>query len=546
MSFPNISPEDTTTWTSLINMSRGYRNFSLSIAFSEDPDRFKNFHVRHEGFLFDYSKNFLEAIARNYLLDLARECQLSDAIEAMFTGEAINRTENREVLHVALRGSSDDPHIRDVVASQLSAMKEFVNKLHRGEIRGFKGNPIRHIVNIGIGGSDLGPAMACEALRPFHVPGFKISFVSNVDGAHLRTVLKEANVEETLFIIASKTFTTQETMINAHAAKAWYLSQGGGEENLHLHFAAISTNIKLANQFGVKQDFIFGFEDWVGGRYSVWSSIGLSLACAIGFERFQEFLNGAHSADQHFRYSSAEKNIPVLMALLGIWYGTFLGAETQAVLPYAHHLSKFPEWLQQVDMESNGKQIGRDGLRINHQTGPVIWGATGTNGQHAFFQLLHQGSILVPCDFIAAARPVDSDERQHQVLLSNFIAQTEALYKGKTIEAVISEMRAAGKSSEEIDHLAPHRVFRGDRPTSTILIPELNPYYLGMLMAMYEHKVFVQGIIWNIYSFDQWGVELGKVLAGDILKEMDEGKINSNHDSSTRAIMEYVMNPGMQ
>jgi glucose-6-phosphate isomerase len=545
MSLPNISPIHTSSWNSLKNISRGYRNFSLNKAFAIDPERFQKYHVRHEGFLFDYSKNFMEKDVKSLLLDLAQECRLQEAVEAMFRGEAINRTENRSVLHVALRGSSDDTQIKDLVGARLSAMQAFVNKLHGNEIRGCSGHPIRHIVNIGIGGSDLGPAMACEALRPFHLPGFRISFVSNVDGAHLQDVLKEARAEETLFIIASKTFTTQETMINAHAAKAWFLSNGGDEAGVQCHFAAISTNIALATAFGVRQEFIFGFEDWVGGRYSVWSSIGLSLACAIGFDRFLEFLNGAHSADQHFRNTEPEKNIPVLMGLLGIWYRNFLDAETHAVLPYAQHLSKFPEWLQQVDMESNGKQINRDGMRVTYETGPVIWGAPGTNGQHAFFQLLHQGTSLIPCDFIAAARPVDTDEKQHQVLLSNFVAQTEALLKGKTIEEVLSEMRASGKQAKEIDLVATHRVFTGNKPSTTILVPKLDPYYLGMLMAMYEHKIFVQGIIWNIYSFDQWGVELGKVLAGDILKEMQAGKIQRSHDSSTGAILDYVINAGL-
>lgn len=543
MSLPNITPDNTASWITLSKISKDYHNFSMKEAFANDPSRFEKFHIRHEGLLFDYSKNFFEDAVKSALIDLSAECGLNEAIEAMFTGEAINRTENRSVLHVALRGSSDDTHIREVVASQLSAMQHFVKKLHGSELHGFDGHPIRHIVNIGIGGSDLGPAMACEALKPFHVPGFKVSFVSNVDGAHLHDVLKDAKVSDTLFIIASKTFTTQETMVNAHAAKAWYLSNGGDKEMVHLHFAAISTNLSLATAFGVKEDFVFGFEDWVGGRYSVWSSIGLSLACAIGFERFQEFLNGAYSADQHFRHTPSARNIPVMMALLGIWYRTFLNAETHAVLPYAQNLSKFAEWLQQVDMESNGKQVNRLGGSVSYQTGPIIWGAPGTNGQHAFFQLLHQGTSLIPCDFIAAARPVDADERQHQILLSNFVAQTEALFRGKTLDEVRADMKAAGKSQEETERVAAHRVFKGNRPSSSIMIPLLNPYYLGMLMGMYEHKVFVQGIIWNIYSFDQWGVELGKVLAGDILKELDQRKLQDHHDSSTRALLRYVLNP---
>jgi glucose-6-phosphate isomerase len=431
--------------------------------------------------------------------------------------------------------------VHPLVEDQLSAMENFVNQLHSGSIRGFSGKPITHIVNIGIGGSDLGPAMAAEALTPFRVPGFKVDFVSNVDGAHIRNVLRNCKPETTLFIIASKTFTTQETMMNAHSARQWFLDETQTKpEHVSLHFAAISTNIKLATQFGIRKDYIFGFEDWVGGRYSVWSSIGLSLACYIGFEQFRQFLAGAAAADKHFRNTPYEKNIPVIMALLGIWYRNFLNAESHAILPYYQNLWKFPEWLQQVDMESNGKCVDRNGNRVNYATGPIIWGAPGTNGQHAFFQLLHQGTSLIPCDFIGMVHPLETCPKHHQVLLSNFIAQTEALLCGKTLEEVKEEMKASGRTMEDIAFIAPHRVFEGNKPSTTILVPQFDPYYLGMLMAFYEHKVFVQGIIWNIFSFDQWGVELGKVLAGKVLTELQAEQVHASRDSGTAGIMHYV------
>lgn len=515
---------------------------SIKELFANDPERFDKFSIRFEDILVDYSKNIINEKTKATLVALANECELDDAIERMFTGDTINKTEKRAVLHVALRNRSNTPiavdgkEIMSDVNAVLEKMKGFSEKVISGEWKGYAGEAITDVVNIGIGGSDLGPVMVTESLKPYK-NHLNLHFVSNVDGTHIAEVLKKVNPATTLFLIASKTFTTQETMANAHSARNWFLANGGSIEDVAKHFVAISTNEKSVVEFGIDADNMFGFWDWVGGRYSLWSAIGLSIVLSIGFENFVELLEGAHAMDKHFRTADFSENIPVTLALLGIWYNNFFGADTQAILPYDQYMHRFAAYFQQGDMESNGKYVGRDGEEVSYQTGPIIWGEPGTNGQHAFYQLIHQGTKLVPCDFLAPAISHNQIGNHHTLLLSNFFAQTEALMNGKTLEQVVAEFKKAGKSDEEIAELAAFKVFKGNRPTNSILFKQLTPRTLGSLVAMYEHKIFVQGVIWNIFSFDQWGVELGKQLANQILPELTSDDTITSHDSSTNALI---------
>lgn len=520
----NINPTSTAAWKKLSDHYQQHSSLQLTELFAVDKQRFEKYHIQSGDVLFDYSKNLFTAETLQILMELAKESKLQEAIEAMFSGDCINKTENRPVLHTALRKQDTLPTIlngTDVmveVRAELSKMKKFCQKIHTGEHKGFTGKPIKYLVNMGIGGSDLGPVMVTEALKPYWDKGIQPFFVSNVDPAHLSGVLKQINAEETLFLIASKTFTTQETMANAHAARNWLLQQGAQPVDIPLHFVALSTNIAEVKQFGILQENMFQFWDWVGGRYSLWSAIGLSIALTVGYGRFQELLQGAFHTDEHFRHQPFDQNIPVLMALLGIWYRNFHGMSTEAILPYDQHLHRFPAYFQQGNMESNGKSVDRNGQSIDYATGPVIWGEPGTNGQHAFYQLIHQGTDIIPCDFIASAQNHFPLDDLHEKLLSNFFAQTEALMNGTA-------------------HTDPFRVFKGNRPTNSFLIKKLTPFTLGQMIAFYEHKIFVQGIIWNIFSFDQWGVELGKKLATNILPELKHNDPVNTHDSSTNGLI---------
>jgi glucose-6-phosphate isomerase len=538
-----INPTDTAAWRKLAAHHRTLKKSHMRDMFIKDPARFRKFSLTFQDMTVDYSKNVLSGRTVKLLLELARQCRLQDAIEKMFAGEKINETEGRAVLHVALRNRSNTPiyidgaDVMPEVNAVLEQMKSFSGRIIRGEWKGYTGKAITDIVNIGIGGSDLGPLMVTEALQPYRKPHIRAHFVSNVDGTHISETLKKLSPETTLFMIASKTFTTQETMTNAHTARRWFLDASRDESSVKDHFVAISTNAKEVADFGIDPVNMFRFWDWVGGRYSLWSAIGLSIACTIGFENFAELLGGAHDMDLHFRSTPFEANIPVMLALIGIWYTNFFGAETEAILPYDQYLHRFPAYFQQGNMESNGKSVDRSGRQIGYQTGPVIWGEPGTNGQHAFYQLIHQGTKLIPCDFLAPALSHNPIGDHHAILLSNFLAQTEALMKGKTRDEVITELRASGMSDEKIEIQAPFKVFQGNRPTNSILFRELTPRTLGRLISMYEHKIFVQGVIWNIFSFDQWGVELGKQLAKKILPELpDENEVTS-HDASTNGLI---------
>jgi glucose-6-phosphate isomerase len=537
-----INPTTTSAWNKLVALSQKHQNLSIVELFDQ-KDRFERYSRSLEDILVDFSKNRIPDEVFEALLQLAQETALSQAIESMFTGKAINQTENRAVLHTALRNRSNTPvyvdgqDVMPEVNQVLSQMKAFATQIHQGTWLGYTGKPITALVNIGIGGSDLGPVMVTEALKAYQSPKLKLHFVSNVDGTHIAETLKEVDPETTLFFIASKTFTTQETMTNAHSARTWFLEHAQDEKAIAKHFVALSTNSESVRAFGIDPQNMFAFWDWVGGRYSLWSAIGLPIACAIGFDRFEALLSGAHSMDLHFRTTPLDQNIPVILALVGIWNTNFLGASSEAILPYDQYLHRFAAYFQQGNMESNGKYVGRDGKKVNYPTGPIIWGEPGTNGQHAFYQLIHQGTHLIPCDFIAPARSHNPIGDHHVKLLSNFFAQTEALMKGKSLPEVVAEMRKAGKSEEEIQRIAPHRVFEGNRPTNSILVKQITPYTLGQLVALYEHKIAAQGIIWNIFSFDQWGVELGKVLANGILPELtDDVKVES-HDSSTNGLI---------
>ena len=511
--------------------------------FEKDADRFSKFSLTFEDILVDFSKNIITGKTFKLLLELVDEVDLKDSINKMISGEKINETEDRAVLHTALRNRSNKPvyvNGKDVmpdVNAVLKQMEEFSDKITSGHWIGFSGKVITDIVNIGIGGSDLGPLMVTEALKPYKKININVHFVSNVDGTQIVETLKKLNPETTLFMIASKTFTTQETMTNAHTARKWFLSSAQNEEFIKQHFVAISANEKDAVEFGINPENIFVFWDWVGGRYSLWSAIGLPIACSIGFENFMELLEGALAMDNHFKKAPFEKNIPVVLALIGIWYNNFFGAETEAILPYDQYMHRFPAYFQQGNMESNGKYIDRNGREVNYQTGPIIWGEPGTNGQHAFFQLIHQGTKMVPCDFLAPAISHNPIGDHHHKLLSNFFAQTQALMKGKTKDEVLKELKAAGKNKEDIKKLLPFKVFKGNKPTNSIIFKQLTPRTLGSLIAMYEHKIFVQGIIWNIYSFDQWGVELGKQLAKKIQPQLRDKRRIIGHDSSTNGLI---------
>lgn len=537
-----INPTSTTAWSKLAELAEKHKNDTITSHF-QNPGRFGQFSIQLEDILVDFSKNQVSEGVLSALMDLARETNVPEAIEDMFTGVPINQTENRAVLHTALRNRKGTPVYvdgKDVmpdIRTVLEQMKTFANLIYGGKWLGYTGRPITSLVNIGIGGSDLGPVMVTEALKPFQNPKLDIYFVSNVDGTHMAETLKKVDPETTLFFIASKTFTTQETMTNAHTAREWFIGKAKDESAIAKHFVALSTNAKSVEAFGIDPANMFEFWDWVGGRYSLWSAIGLPIACVIGFDNFEKLLEGAHSMDEHFRHSTSDRNIPILLAMIGIWNTNFLGATSEAILPYDQYMHRFAAYFQQGNMESNGKYVTRDGKKVSYTTGPIIWGEPGTNGQHAFYQLIHQGTHLIPCDFIAPAISHNPIGDHHMKLLSNFFAQTEALMKGKSLEEVTAEMRKAGKSAEEIEKIAPHRVFEGNRPTNSILVKEINPYTLGQLIAMYEHKIFVQGVVWNIFSFDQWGVELGKVLANGILPELAGEEVVTSHDSSTNGLI---------
>ena len=541
---PTIDPTNTLAWRKLEMHFLTMQAQHMRELFQEDPDRFRKFHLTFENVLVDFSKNIAVEETLQLLLELAHECELPAAIEAMFKGLPINQTENRPVLHVALRNRSNTPILVDgqdvmpEVNRVLKQMEQFSNALLQGEWKGYTGKPITDIVNIGIGGSDLGPLMVTEALRPYW-KNITPHFVSNVDGTHIAETLKRANPETTLFIIASKTFTTQETMTNAETARSWFLEKTNNSGEVAKHFVAVSTNQKAVTAFGIDPANMFVFWDWVGGRYSLWSSIGLSIACTIGFENFSKLLDGAHAMDNHFRNEPFEKNIPVILAMLGIWYNNFFGAASETILPYDQYLHRFAAYFQQGNMESNGKSVDRNGQPVHYQTGPIIWGEPGTNGQHAFYQLIHQGTKLIPCDFIAPAKTHNPVSDHHDKLLANFFAQTEALMKGKTEAEVEQELTAAGMTPEQIKFHLSYRVFEGNKPTNSILVEQVTPRALGSLIALYEHKIFVQGIIWNIFSFDQWGVELGKALAKRILPELNTTEEITTHDSSTNGLINH-------
>jgi glucose-6-phosphate isomerase len=515
---------------------------SLKEMFEADSERFDKFSLGFEEILLDYSKNRINDETIALLIQLAKECKLNDAIKAMFSGEVINVTEGRPVLHIALRNQSNTPILvdgKDVmpdVNRVLNQMKAFSEAIISGSWKGYTGKAITDVVNIGIGGSDLGPVMVTEALKHYK-NHLNMHFVSNVDGTHIVETLKGLNPETTLFLIASKTFTTQETMANAHSARDWFITSGAKDEDVAKHFAALSTNSEGVSKFGIDTKNMFEFWDWVGGRYSLWSAIGLSIALSIGFENFTELLAGAHAMDNHFKSAELNDNLPAILGLVGIWYNNFFDAETNAILPYDQYMHRFAAYFQQGDMESNGKHVDRNGKHVEYSTGPIIWGEPGTNGQHAFYQLIHQGTKLIPCDFIAPAQSHNPLGEHHAMLLSNFFAQTEALMNGKTHEEVVAELQKAGKSPAEIEKLAPFKEFEGNRPTNSILVKMITPRTLGSMIAMYEHKIFVQGIIWNIYSFDQWGVELGKQLAGKILPELKNNDKITSHDSSTNGLI---------
>jgi glucose-6-phosphate isomerase len=530
-------------WSALVFHKQEVDKKTIRDMFACESDRFVRFSVKWKEMLLDYSKNRITSRTMELLLELAHSAGVDEKRQQMFQGEPINFTENRSVLHTALRRPSgyvldvDGLNIADEIADVLLQMKNFCEEIISGKWKGYTGKSITDVVNIGIGGSDLGPYMVTEALKPFAHGGLEVHFVSNIDGSHIRETLKRLDPQTTLFIIASKTFTTQETLTNALTAREWFLAQAVEEEYIKKHFAAVSTNQEKVVEFGIDDANMFRFWDWVGGRYSLWSSIGLSIALYLGFNRFEELLAGAHAMDEHFLNEPFSQNMPVILALLGIWYRNFFDAASHAVIPYDQYLHRFPAYLQQLDMESNGKRVDENGHTVNHATGPVIWGEPGTNAQHAFFQLLHQGPDLIPADFIVPLKSQNPSGEHHDMLLANCFAQTEALMKGKTEQEVRAELSNAGYDEADMHKLLNHKVFSGNRPTNTILVQELNPFMLGSLIAMYEHKVFVQGVIWRINSFDQWGVELGKQLARTILPEIQSEEAITAHDASTNALI---------
>jgi glucose-6-phosphate isomerase len=531
---PSINPTSTAAWPLLQQHYNNIKNTPLT-TLNTDTTRFKQFSLCTSDMVFDYSKNLITAHTMELLVQLANQCKLPDAIKAMFGGDKINATEDRSVLHVALRSNGektflvDGKNVMPDVKNVQVQMQQFCSKIHSGNWKGYTGKPIKYIVNIGIGGSDLGPVMVTEALKPYWVDGIQTYFVSNVDGTHIAETLKKVTADETLFLIASKTFTTQETMTNAHTARTWFLEHAKEEQYIAQHFVALSTNQKSVVAFGIAPENMFGFWDWVGGRYSLWSAIGLSIALTIGYANFEALLQGAYAMDTHFETTPLEQNIPVIMALVGIWYTNFFGTTSEVILPYDQYLHRFSAYFQQGNMESNGKYVDRNGEKVTYQTGPIIWGEPGTNGQHAFYQLIHQGTQIIPADFIAPALSHNPIGDHHIKLLSNFFAQTEALMNGKTKEQCEQEGVPA--------HLVPFKIFEGNRPTNSILVKKITPHTLGQLIAMYEHKIFVQGAIWNIYSFDQWGVELGKQLANKILPELQSTEPINSHDSSTNGLI---------
>ena len=541
--FPKINPVETKAWQALEAHAEEMKEVHMRELFEKDPARFDHFSKALGDVFVDYSKNIITTETIKLLLDLAKECKFTDAKNALFDGDQINETERRSVMHVALRNFSGKPmyvegeNIMEDVQRVQQQMKSFCEDVHNGKWTGHTGKRIKNIVNIGIGGSDLGPYMVTEALKPYWVKDVQTFFVSNVDATHIAETLKKINAEETLFLIASKTFTTQETMTNAFTAREWFLKSGAPESAISKHFVALSTNEKEVTKFGIDKQNMFEFWDWVGGRYSLWSAIGLSIALTIGYQNFEALLKGAHETDNHFYESEISENVPVLMALISLWYINFFDAQTEAILPYDQYLHRFAAYFQQGNMESNGKSVDRNGEAVNYNTGPVIWGEPGTNGQHAFYQLIHQGTSLIPCDFIAPAQSHNPIGDHHEKLLSNFFAQTEALMNGKTEEVVEEELLNAGMSEEDITKLAPYKIFSGNRPTNSILIKKITPFTLGQLIALYEHKIFTQGVLWNIFSYDQWGVELGKQLANAILPELQNADKISKHDASTNGLI---------
>ena len=538
---PKINPTETPAWKKLNAHHSQIKDVRIKTLFDQDPSRFDKMSIKFNELLFDYSKNILSDETKQLLLELSAECNLSTAIEAMFKGELINETENRAVLHTALRSFSNTPLIVDnedimpEIEKVRHQMKIFCEKVHQGKWKGYTGKKIKHIVNIGIGGSDLGPVMVTEALKPYWMTDLQAHFISNVDGTQVVETLKNLDPEETLFLIASKTFTTQETMTNAHTARDWFLKSAKDEKLIAKHFVALSTNEKAVLKFGIAAENMFIFWDWVGGRYSLWGAIGLSIALTIGYDNFEQLLMGAHASDEHFRKVSFQSNIPVIMALIGLWYTNFFGSETEAIFPYDQYMHRFAAYFQQGNMESNGKHVDRNGKDVKYKTGPVVWGEPGTNGQHAFYQLIHQGTHLIPCDFIAPAVSHNPIGEHHVILLSNFFAQTEALMNGKDKDEVEGDL--AGMEKSNMEKLIPFKVFEGNRPTNSFLIKKITPHSLGSLIALYEHKIFVQGVLWNIFSFDQWGVELGKKLANKILSELKQVDLVTSHDASTNGLI---------
>ncbi|MEQ9263180.1 MAG: glucose-6-phosphate isomerase [Owenweeksia sp.] len=535
---PKTDPTSTESWKKLKDHKKEIANEHMRDWFINDSLRFKEFSIEFNNILFDFSKNLLQKKTLNLLESLFEECGIYDAIKQQFEGSLINETEARAVLHTALRNRSGKPvwvkgkDVMPQINEVLLQMKTFSDKVIKGDWKGFTGEPITDIVNIGIGGSDLGPLMVYEALRPYHMPHINCHFVSNVDGAHMEETLKDLNPETTLFIIASKTFTTQETMTNANTAREWFL-QKAKDQDIAKHFVAVSTNRKKVRDFGIDPAHMFVFWDWVGGRYSVWSAIGLSLCCGLGYNSFDKLLEGAHTMDEHFRVQPFKQNIPLLMAAIGLWYTNFWGATSEAMLPYNQNMHRFAAYFQQGNMESNGKSINRAGKPVDYTTGPIIWGEPGTNGQHAFYQLIHQGTHLIPCDFIAFVKSHYAAGDHHPKLLANFFAQTEALMRGKTL----NEVKATEPGLKE--DIYPYKIFNGNNPTNSILAAQLDEKTLGSLISCYEHKIFAQGVVWNIFSYDQWGVELGKQLAGKILVELGDDTETKDHDSSTNGLINY-------
>jgi len=533
-------------WQALQSHHDSIGDLHMRELFEKDPDRFSAFSVNACGVLLDYSKNRVTAETMDLLFTLAKSADIKSEVQRLLSGERINSTEDRSVLHTALRlPKGEELHVdgEEIVASiheVADHAASFANKVRNKEWTGYTGKPISNIVNIGIGGSDLGPLMVCEALKPWQQKDLTFHFVSNVDGSHIAEVIQSVEMETTLFIIASKTFTTQETLANARSAREAFLGSGATDRDIAKHFVAVSTNTDAVSEFGIDTDNMFRFWDWVGGRYSLWSSIGLSIRLSVGNDNYAALLDGAHQMDRHFAEADYDQNIPVILALLGVWYGNFFNARSHVIEPYDQYLHRFPAYLQQLDMESNGKRVQINGAAVDYKTGPVIWGEPGTNGQHAFFQLIHQGTDLIPADFIAPVKSQNPIGEHHKMLLANFLAQTEALMTGKTLQQVESELTNNGMDKQQIAALAPHKVFEGNRPTNTLMVDELTPKALGSLIAMYEHKVFVQGKIWGVNSFDQWGVELGKQLATAILAELQSGKVNK-HDSSTSGLLSHCL-----